>query len=66
MSAEQLRAALRLPPEVPLRLEVVEVPLIEMASRDLRRRAVEGRSLRYMVPAAVECYIREKRLYHTF
>jgi nicotinate-nucleotide adenylyltransferase len=63
MSAEQLRAALRLPVEAPLRLEVVEVPLIEMASRDLRRRAAEGRSLRYMVPRAVECYVREKHLY---
>ncbi len=64
MSAEQLRAALRLPAEVPLRLEVVEVPLLEMASRDLRRRAAEGHSLRYMVPRAVECYIREKQLYN--
>ena len=63
MTVEQLRASLNLPADVPLRLEVVEVPLIEMASRDLRRRAAEGRSLRYMVPRAVECYIREKHLY---
>jgi nicotinate-nucleotide adenylyltransferase len=63
ISGEQLRALLHLPAEVPLRLEVVEVPLLEMASRDLRRRAAEGRSLRYMVPRAVECYIREKHLY---
>ena len=30
---------------------------------DLRRRAAEGRSLRYLLPRAVECYVRDKRLY---
>jgi nicotinate-nucleotide adenylyltransferase len=63
LPTDQLRAGLALPAEVPLRLEVVEAPLIEIASTDLRRRAAEGRSLRYLVPRAVECYILEKRLY---
>jgi nicotinate-nucleotide adenylyltransferase len=62
-SAEQFRAALHLPEEAPLPLQFVEAPLIDISSRDLRRRAAEGRSLRYLVPRAVECYIQEKRLY---
>jgi nicotinate-nucleotide adenylyltransferase len=60
---EQLRARLRLPETEPLRLEVIETPLIDISSRDLRRRAAAGRSLRYFLPRAVECYIQEKRLY---
>jgi nicotinate-nucleotide adenylyltransferase len=63
LTAEQLRARLGLPESVPVRLEVVETPLIEISSRDLRRRAAEGRSLRYFLPRAVECYIQEKHLY---
>ena len=51
------------PPAPPLRLEVVQVPLIDISSRDLRRRARAGRSLRYFLPRAVECYVRDKRLY---
>jgi len=61
---EQVRASLALPPEVPLRLEHVESPpLIDIASSDLRCRVAEGRSIRYLVPRAVECYMREKHLY---
>ena len=63
MSPEQLRAALRLPGQEALRQQVVHTPLIDISSRDLRRRAAEGRSLRYFVPRAVECYIHDKRLY---
>lgn len=63
LTAEQLRAKLRLPNDVPVRLDAVEVPLIDISSRDLRRRAAAGRSLRYFLPRAVECYIHEKRLY---
>lgn len=60
---EHLRAAFGLPAAVPLRLEVVQTPLIDISSRDLRRRAAAGRSLRYFLPRAVECYIHDKRLY---
>ena len=42
---------------------VLDVPQIEIASRDLRRRVREGRTIRYMVPAAVEAYIREHGLW---
>ena len=60
--ADELRRRLG-PGAPPVRLEVVEAPLIDISSRDLRRRARAGRSLRYFVPRAVECYVRDKRLY---
>jgi nicotinate-nucleotide adenylyltransferase len=63
MSADELGAALRLPAEAALRYQVIEAPLVDIASRDLRRRAAQGRSLRFQVPRAVECYIHEKKLY---
>jgi nicotinate-nucleotide adenylyltransferase len=63
LSAEELRARVPLPADVPLRLEVVPTPLIDISSHDLRRRAAQGRSLRYFLPRAVECYIHDKRLY---
>jgi nicotinate-nucleotide adenylyltransferase len=65
LSTAQVRSSLGLPEVATLRLQVVEIPLIELASRDLRRRAAEGRSLRFLVPRAVECYIQEKHLYQT-
>jgi nicotinate-nucleotide adenylyltransferase len=63
LSPEQLREALHLADAVPLRLQRVESPLIDIASRDLRDRAAHGRSLRYLVPRAVEAYIADKQLY---
>lgn len=41
----------------------VESPLIGVASRDLRRRVAEGKSVRFLVPRAVEEYVRERGLY---
>ena len=41
----------------------VEAPLIGIASRDLRRRVAEGKSIRFLVPRAVEEYVRERGLY---
>jgi nicotinate-nucleotide adenylyltransferase len=49
--------------EASLSLQKVEVPLIDIASRDIRRRVAAGRSVRFMLPAAVERYIRDQRLY---
>jgi len=46
-----------------VRMISIDVPLIELASRDLRRRAAEARSLLFQLPRAVEVYIREKKLY---
>src|SRR4051812_33191298 len=50
LTADELRTRLGVPGDAPLRLEVVEVPLIDISSRDLRRRAAAGRSLRYFLP----------------
>jgi nicotinate-nucleotide adenylyltransferase len=61
-SGAQLAAALGLPADA-VRLRAVACPLIEIASRDLRRRVAEGKTIRYMVPRAVEEYIRERKLY---
>ena len=46
-----------------VRLEVVEAPLIDIASSDLRRRAAEGRGLPLSPARAVESYVRDRRLY---
>jgi len=62
-SAEEVWGSLTLAEGVALRLEVVRAPLIDISSRDLRQRVREGRSVRYMLPRAVECYVREKGLY---
>jgi nicotinate-nucleotide adenylyltransferase len=61
--AEELRAAIGLPAHEPLRVQQVAVPLIDLSSRDIRRRVSEGRTIRYMLPRAVEVYIGEKGLY---
>ncbi|MGA9117676.1 MAG: nicotinate-nucleotide adenylyltransferase [Bacteroidota bacterium] len=45
------------------RVELVEVPQIAIESRLIRRRVREGRSIRYMLPPAVETYIRRNGLY---
>jgi nicotinate-nucleotide adenylyltransferase len=45
--------------------EVVTIPPIGIASNDLRRRLKEGRSIRYLVPRAVEAYIEAHGLYRT-
>ena len=63
MSAEELRGLLHLDAAVPLRMQTAEVPLMAIASRDLRRRLREGRSVRFMIPRAVEAYIADKELY---
>jgi nicotinate-nucleotide adenylyltransferase len=61
------RPGFRIPPIEEVRqalgLQVIESPLVDIASSDLRRRAAEGKSLRYQVPRAVECYIEQHQLY---
>jgi nicotinate-nucleotide adenylyltransferase len=64
VSADELRVNLALPPDSHPRIQAVAMPLIDIASSDLRRRAGEGRSLRYFVSRSVECYIQAKDLYH--
>jgi nicotinate-nucleotide adenylyltransferase len=54
MSAERFAAA---PPMV------VEMPLVDFSSTDIRARVAQGRSIRYRLPPAVEKYIETQRLY---
>ncbi|GAC1475485.1 MAG: hypothetical protein NVSMB9_28140 [Isosphaeraceae bacterium] len=44
-------------------LASVTVPPIGIASHDIRRRRLEGRSIRYMVPRGVEAYMNAQGLY---
>ncbi len=60
---ERLAHAIGLKAEHAVRLETVQIPLIGIASRDMRVRAREGRSLLYFTPRAVEVFIREKKIY---
>lgn len=63
LAVEPLRMELGLTAEALLRIEMIAAPLIDIASRDLRKRIAEGRSVRYLMPRAVEAYVEEKRLY---
>jgi nicotinate-nucleotide adenylyltransferase len=50
-------------PEARNRVDFVDVPLIQIASSEIRRRVREHEPIRYQVPRTVEAYIREHRLY---
>jgi len=45
------------------RIHICDVPQIEIESRRIRARVREGKSIRYLVPAAVEAYIAKNKLY---
>jgi nicotinate-nucleotide adenylyltransferase len=44
-------------------VERLEIPGLHISGTELRRRAADGQSVRYLVPDAVEAYIRERALY---
>jgi len=44
-------------------IQRVTIPPIGIASQDVRRRLLEGRSVRYQIPRAVEAYIDAHKLY---
>lgn len=61
--AEELRQALGLTTTTPIRIQSINSPAIGIASRDIRQAVATGRSIRYQVVRAVECYILERQLY---
>ena len=61
-TAHRLEEALGLS-ESEIRLQTIACPLIEIASRELRQRVAAGKSIRFLVPRAVEEFIRERGLY---
>ncbi len=50
-------------PATQLRMQTIDVPLIDLASRDIRQRIAAGHSIRFMVPESVENYIQQHGLY---
>lgn len=51
------------PPGLRARVEAIDMPRIDISATELRRRAAEGGSLRYLVPDGVRQYILDKGLY---
>ena len=62
VSGDELAARLGLPAEA-VRLQLVDCPQVEIASRDIRARAKAGRSIRFLLPRGVEEFVRERSLY---
>jgi len=52
-------------PGVRERVTLLDMPELEIASRDLRERVRKGRSIRYMVTEPVRMYIEERGLYRS-
>jgi nicotinate-nucleotide adenylyltransferase len=61
-TAERLATALAIDASE-VRLRFVACPMIEIASRELRRAIGDRMSIRYLVPRAVEEYIRDRGLF---
>ena len=45
------------------RIDLIQMPLLEISSTDIRRRLETGAPVRYLLPELVERYIRERGLY---
>jgi len=62
VSAAELAAKLDVPPAA-VRLQLVECPAVDIASRDIRERVKSGRTIRFLLPRSVEEFVRERKLY---
>jgi nicotinate-nucleotide adenylyltransferase len=63
MDVGQMMDLLHRLPELMRRLTFVEMPELEIAASDLQQRVRQGQSILYLVPAAVDAYIRSQGLY---
>ena len=61
-TAPELATAIGVSP-TSVRMKIIDCPLMELASRDIRARVAEGKTIRYLVPRAVEEFIRERKMY---
>lgn len=52
-------------PEIRKRVIILEMPELEIASSNLRKRVPQGMPIRFQVPRTVEIYLRKHRLYHS-
>jgi nicotinate-nucleotide adenylyltransferase len=60
-----LEALERQLPGISAKVKFVDAPLLDIASRQIRRRAREGRPYRYYLPETVCAVIRERGIYQT-
>jgi len=63
--ASDVEAVERAVPGISRKLVTFDMPRMDISATELRARAAVGESLRYLVPAPVEEYIRRHRLYVT-